>query len=109
MNINNIDFADSNILSYNVDIDNLTLFLECWNATVIEMKFLNYVSLSSTNYFRISDFQEVYESALLDKTLDEFYELRPKEHPFRIFKFIHDDLTTLEIICENISIKTKEI
>ena len=105
MNYNDIDFADSNIISYNVDGDNLTLNFESWNGKLFEIKFLNYVSLFSTNYFRISDFQEVSESFLLEKALEEFYEVRPEKHHFRIFKFLHDDITTLEIICEGIIIK----
>ena len=104
VNFNDVDFADSKILSYVVDTDNLTLYLECWNCKIFEIKFLNYISLFSTNYFRISNFQEVSESFLLEKALNEFYEVIPKAHHFRIFKFLHNDITTLEIICEDISI-----
>lgn len=106
LSLKNIDFADASILSYLVNFDNLTLTLESWNGEIYEIKFLKYVSLFSTNYFRISSLQEVFESSLLEQALTEFYEVRPEKHNFRIFKFLHDvDITTLEIICEDVSIK----
>jgi len=100
VNFNDIGFAHSTILAYNVSEDNVNLKLECWDGKIFEMNFIKYVSFFSTNYFSIDDFQEVTESFLLERALDEFYEVRPKHHPFRIFKFLHDDITTLEIICE---------
>lgn len=106
LNFKNVDFADANILTYIVSGDNLTLSLESWNGEIFEIKFLKYVSLFSTNYFRISSLEEVFESSLLEQALTEFYEVRPEKHNFRIFKFLHDvDIITLEIICEDISIK----
>lgn len=92
-----IGFADSKILSYKIENENLTLLIECWNAEIVEIKFLNFVALFAMNYFRISDFQEVFESSLLEKALTELYEERPKKH--NIFKFLNsDELTALEIV-----------
>jgi len=105
VNFNDIGFAHSTILAYNVSEDNVNLKLECWDGKIFEMNFIKYVSFFSTNYFSIDDFQEVTESFLLERALDEFYEVRPKHHPFRIFKFLHDDITTLEIICEGFNMK----
>ncbi len=106
LSLKNIDFADASILSYLVNFDNLTLTLESWDGEIFEIKFLKYVSLFSTNYFRISSLQEVFDSSLLEQALTEFYEVRPEKHNFRIFKFLHDvDITTLEIICEDVNIK----
>lgn len=98
-----IGFADSIIQSYVIDNKNITLFLECWNSDVVEIKFLKFVSLLGMNYFRISDLQEVFESPLLDRALNELYEEKPKEHSLRIFKFLNsNDMTALEIVCEGI-------
>lgn len=101
-----IGFADSNIQSYTVDDKNLTLFLECWNAEIVEIVFFKFVSLFAMNYFQIADLREVFESQLLERALNELYEEKPKEHNFRIFKFLNsDDMTALEIVCEDIQIK----
>src|ERR1700730_6688424 len=100
-----IGFADSNIQSYTIEGENLTLFLECWNSEIVEIKFLKFVSLFAMNYFRISDLQEIFESPILEKALSELYEEKPKEHCLRIFKFLNsDDMTALEIVCEDIHI-----
>jgi hypothetical protein len=101
-----IGFADSNIRSYTIEGENLTLFLECWNTIIVEIRFLKFVSLFAMNYFRISDLQEVFESPILERALNELYEEKPKEHCFRVFKFLSsDDMTALEVVCEGISIK----
>ncbi len=101
-----IGFSDSNIQSYSIGKKNITLFLECWNAEILEIKFLNFVSLFGMNYFRIADFYEIFESPLLERALKELYEEKPESHELRIFRFINsDDMTALEIVCENISIE----
>lgn len=101
-----IGFADSNIQSYIVEGENLTLFLECWNSQIIEIKFLKFVSLFAMNYFRIFDFREVFDSPILEKVLSELYEEKPKDHCLRVFRLINsDDMTALEVVCEDIHIK----
>lgn len=101
-----IGFADSNIHSYSVDRDNLTLQLECWNAEFIEIIFIGFTSLFAMNYCRIADLKETFEPHLLEKTLKELYVEEPSSHNFRIFKFINsDNMTALEIVCEDIKIK----
>jgi len=101
-----IGFADSNILSFTVEDSNLTLLLKCWNAIILKIKFLNYTSLLAMNYFRIADLLEVFESPLLERVLNELGDEKPKEHNFRVFKFLtDDDPTALEIVCEDISIE----
>lgn len=106
VNLKNIDFADSEILSYTVKNDTLTLFIERWNAEILEIKFLNYASSLSMNLFGIAEVKEVSESNLLDKVLNEFYEKKPKENPFKIFQFFNsDDMCALEIVCEGIDIR----
>lgn len=104
-----IGFADSNILSYTIKGENLTLFLECWNSEVVEIKFIKFTSLLAMNYFRVSDFKEIFESPLLERTLSELYEERPKEHGLRIFKFLNSDgMVPLEVVCEDICIRKIE-
>lgn len=101
-----IGFADSNIQSYTIEGENLTLFLECWNSEIIEIKFLRFVSLFAMNYFQISDLQEVFESPILERALSELYEEKPKEHYLRIFKFLNSNkMTALEVVCEDIHIR----
>ena len=101
-----IGFADSNIKSYTIEGENVILFLECWNTEIIEIKFLRFVSLFAMNYFQISDLQEVFESPILERALNELYEEKPKKHFLRIFKFLNsDDMTALEIVCEDIHIR----
>ncbi|SCA62851.1 hypothetical protein SCG7109_AE_00180 [Chlamydiales bacterium SCGC AG-110-M15] len=100
-----IGFADSCIQSYFVKDNDLTLLLECWNAVVLEIKFLNFASVFAMNYFRIADIKEVFRSPLLDRVLDELYEEKPKKHEFRVFKFLNsNDMTALEVVCEGIKI-----
>ncbi|NGX42982.1 MAG: hypothetical protein K940chlam7_01272 [Chlamydiae bacterium] len=77
-----IGFADSTIQSYSVENENLTLFLECWNSEIVEFRFLNFVSLFAVNYFRIADVQEIFESPLLERALNELYEKKQKFHLF---------------------------
>lgn len=106
VNINQIDFADSEILSYTVKNDTLTLFIERWNAEILEVKFLNYASSLSMNLYGIAEVKEASESPLLEKVLNEFYEKKPIEHPFKIFQFFNsDDMCALEIICEGVDIR----
>lgn len=101
-----IGFADSNIQSYTIEGENLTLFLECWNSQIVEIKFLKFVSLFAMNYFRIFDFQEVFNSQILERALSELYEEKPKEHCLRAFRFINsDDMIALEVVCEDMHIK----
>ena len=101
-----IDFADSKIISYLVKDYNVVLLLESWNAKMIEIRFLNFVSLSAMNCFRIADMCEIFESPLLDRALNELYEERPQNHNLRIFRFLNsDDMTALEIVSEDIEIK----
>jgi hypothetical protein len=101
-----IGFADSNIQSYFIEGGDVTLFLECWNSEVVKIKFLRFVSLFAMNYFRIADFREVFESLFLERALSELYEEKPKEHDLRVFKFLNsDDMTALEIVCEDINIE----
>lgn len=103
-----IGFADSYIQSYIVENDTLTLVLKCWNADLLEIKFLNLASIFAMNYIEVADLLEVFESPFLDRALIELYEEIPKVHDFRIFKFItSDDMTALEIVCEDIQIHKK--
>lgn len=105
-NIETIDFADSQILSYTIKPEYLMLFIERWNAEILEIKFLNFASISAMSYFRIAEIKEIFESPLLERVLTEFYEEKPKEHNYRIFKFITgDDDTALEIVFENLEIR----
>lgn len=100
-----IGFADSNIISYNIQDENIVLILECWNNEILEIVFFKYAAIFAMNYTQISDFREAYESVLLERVLTEFYEVKPLKHNFRIFKFLNsDEMTALEIICENIKI-----
>lgn len=106
VNISSIDFADSEILSYNIKSEGLTLFVERWNAEILEIKFLKHVAVLAMCYFRIAEAQEVYESPLLERALNELYETIPKEHNFRIFKFITpEEDVALEVVCEDINIR----
>ena len=101
-----IGFADSNILTYFMKDENLTLFLQCWNSEIVKIRFLKVVSLFSMNYFRIADLREVFESPLLERALKELYTETPNEHSLRVFKFLNsDDMTALEIVCEDINIE----
>lgn len=101
-----IGFADSTIKSYSVEDENLKVLLECWNSDLVEIKFLELVSLFALNYFRIADLREVFQSALLDSALIDLYEKKPDEHDFRIFKFLNSDgMTALEIVCKSVEIK----
>lgn len=101
-----IGFADSEIQSYTVEGESLTLLIECWNAEKVEIKFSNFASLFTMNYFRIADFREVFDSPLLERSLNELYVEKPEKHNFRIFKFLNsDDMTALEIVCEGIQIR----
>jgi hypothetical protein len=105
-NINEIGFADSEIISYTTKHDIVTLFVKLSNAEIFEIKFINYVSLLDMCYFRIADIRETFESPLLDRVLEEYYEIKPVKHPFRIFKvFNSDDMTALEIVCEDVNIR----
>jgi len=101
-----IGFAASKILSYSINDGNVSLFLECWNSAVLEINFLYFASLFAMNYTRIADFREVFESSLLERALEELYEKKPKEHLFRVFRFLNsDDITAFEIVCEDIKVK----
>jgi len=104
-----IDFADSNLLSYRIEGRIVTFILERWNAEILEFKFLNFASLYTMNYYRISEFKEVFESPLLDRVFKELYDEIPKEHNLKIFKFLNsNEMTVFEIVCEDISIKIVE-
>jgi len=106
LNINTIGFADSEILSYNVKPCCMTLFIKLWNADILEIKFLDYAASLDMGYFRIAEVQEVFESPLLERVLDEYYEIKPKEHNFKVFKFSNsDDTTALEVVCEGVSLR----
>ena len=101
-----IGFADSYIQSYCVENDNLILILKCWNSVIIKIDFIDFVVFSAMNYVEIANLVEVFESSLLERALDELYEKKPKQHPYRIFQFITpDDMTALEIVCEDIKIQ----
>ncbi len=101
-----IDFADSVILSYTVKFGCLILFVKRWNAQILEIKFLEYASSVDVDYVEIAYVQQVFESPLLERILDEFYEKKPNSHNFKIFKFFNsDDLTALEVICENVNVR----
>lgn len=101
-----IGFADSCIQSYLVKNSNIILLLECWNATLLEITFINFASIFSMNYIRIADVKEVFESPLLDRALNELYEDKPEAHSYRIFKLLNsNDMTALEVVCEGIEIK----
>ena len=103
-----IGFADSCIQSYLIKDSNVILLLECWDATLVEIKFLNFVSVFSMNYTRIADLKEVFESLLLDRVLNELYEEKPEIHSYRVFKFLNSsDMTALEVVCESIEIRKK--
>jgi hypothetical protein len=55
---------------------------------------------------QISDLQEVFDSPLLERVLNELYAEKPNKHNFRVFRFLNsDDMTALEIVCENIHIE----
>lgn len=100
-----IGFADSKILSYSVRDDDVILLLECWNAQIVEICFIKFVSLFAMNYFRISVVHEIFESPFLERALNELYEEKPKKHGLRIFQFLNsDDMIALEVVCENIKI-----
>jgi|GEM_PF-2144732 len=106
VNINAIDFADSEILSYTVKRGCLILFIERWNAEILEIKFLDYAASFDMGYFRIAEMQEVFETPFLERVLKEYYEIKPKEHNVRVFKFFNsDDMTALEIICKDVNIR----
>jgi hypothetical protein len=40
---------------------------------------LNFISLFAINNTEVSDFKEVFESSLLEKTLDALYEVKPEK------------------------------
>lgn len=106
LNINTIGFADSEVLSYNTNRESIKLFVQLWDAEILEIKFINNASIFDMGYFRIAEVQEILESPLLDRVLDEYYEVKPEKHPYRIFKFLtSDDMTALEIVCEDVKIR----
>jgi hypothetical protein len=101
-----IDFADSTRLYYIVKDFNISLFLEKWNAEIIELKFLEYVLFEATSHDQVSAFEECFESPLLEKALDYTYEKIPDKHNLRVFRFIDiNENISLEIVCENIHIE----
>lgn len=101
-----IGFADSEIMHYSVNSDDLILTLECWNAVILEIKFIGFASVFGMNLCTVSEFFEIFNSPLLDNVLKEYYNEIPKEHNYRIFKFLNpNDMTILEIVCEGIEIK----
>lgn len=101
-----IGFSDSNILSYCIQDENLTLLLECWNLEILEIKFLRISCFLAMNFLRIADLREIFESELIERVFNELYDEKPKKHNLRVFKFVTaSEATALEIVCEDITIK----
>ena len=99
-------FADSEILSYSVEGENLALFLEYRNGDIVEIRFLKMAALFAMNDRRVADLQEIFESPLLERALSELYQEPPKEHALRIFRFLNaNEKTALEVVCEAVNLK----
>lgn len=104
-----IGFADSEIVSFHSQDEDLIIFLKCWNELMIKLKFLDCIFFSIQNGWKVSDICEAENPKLMKDTLLKTYEKVPLEHPYKLFQFLNDDGDpSVEIICKNIFI-TKDM
>ncbi len=104
-----IGFADSEILSYCSENNNLIIYLKCWNEKILKFEFVDCILFLILNSWNISDVCEMDDSVFLERALKIVYEILPKEHDYKIFNFINnDDDPVVEIICKNMIIEHRE-
>ncbi len=100
-----IGFADSQLLSYSSNNDNLIVFMKCWNEEIVKFEFIECIGFLILNSWNIADVCEVKDSFLLQRALAKIYEVIPKLSEYRIFQYIDQDgEVSAEIISKNIVI-----
>ena len=100
-----IGFADSEILSYSHQNNNLVIYLKAWNEKILKFEFFDYLLFLILNSWNISDICELDNSPLIERALRIEYDTIPQDHPYKLYQFINDDdEPTVEIVSKKLSI-----
>ena len=104
-----IDFADSRYQSLKYSENTLTVFLEGWDESIIQLRFVNPIEIS----YKIGDLgatiYETHEGQILKHALSQYYENIPQNCPFKLFQIMDiQDFPFIEIVAESVT-ATKEL
>ena len=100
-----IGFADSEIIYFCSEENDLIVNIKCWNEIVLKLKFSDCILFLIFGSSDISDIVESDTSDLFKIALTKCYDGIPTNHPYRLFQFY--DLSgrlTAEVGCLNLDI-----
>jgi len=84
-------YAESEILSYHSEADNLMVFLKCWNEKILKFQFTECILFLILNSWKISNLCETDNSFLYERALNIVFDKTPKEHNYKLFQFLDED------------------
>ncbi len=97
-----IDFADSEYRSCEMEDTDFTVYLNSWDGKTIRIIFHNTIQFSYKIYAVVSYVCEITEkNSVLDEALALRYEKIPNDHPYKLFQIIDiDDVPFIEVVAE---------
>ncbi|MDB6081212.1 MAG: hypothetical protein JWO53_484 [Chlamydiia bacterium] len=98
----NIDFADSEFRSCEMNYDNLIVYLTSWDAQTIRINFLKPIQFSCKLNDGIIGVYEIPKgSAFLQEALALNYMKVPSEHPYKLYQILDfNELAFVEVVAE---------
>lgn len=103
-----IGFEDSEILSYCSKNDlNVLILHKCWNEEILSLEFFDCMFFSIKGSWEISDVCVSTQSPLLDKVLEEVYEIMPTIPEYKLFQFFNFDEPNVNIVCKKLIISSE--
>ena len=100
-----IGFADSEIVSYRSENDNLVIEVKSWNDKTVNLEFEDCIFFLISNSWYISEICEANDSIYKEMALNKVYEKIPAKIPYRFFQFLDlDDDPSVEIIARDFQI-----
>jgi len=105
-----IGFADAEILEYRKESNELTVFVQAWNETVLRVSFFDVVGLMDLGVGDIADLViENSGSAFLNNVIQQVYENIPSVHPYTLYQFLNnDDNPAMEVVAAGIIVSRSE-
>ncbi|MGA8165134.1 MAG: hypothetical protein WB791_08950 [Waddliaceae bacterium] len=106
-----VGLSDSELIAYNYlkRSDKLTVKLQAWDASVIEIYFNNPILFVDRGCGEITMFcEKKSESDLLKNALEENYDkgVVPNNHPYKLYQLLDlDSNSSLEIVCKGVEIQ----
>ena len=106
----NIDFADSQFHSFQLDNETLIIYISSWNERTLRLTFSNVIHLSYQPADFIKDlYEESEDSPILKNALLNKYGKLIENHPFKSFQIEDiDDCLFIGVVAESVQVVKEE-